>query len=361
MKFKLNKNDHLQFFNLLNKFEKTKLNVKETSNKDSNSVVFYSNDGKFNAFVDTIFCQSKWTIMDTDEEFSFSFDLGVFYNAFHSFPSDDIQFVYSSENNTLVFGNKKTMVAIKTTPCPKPTEITYSKLDSFYCDSFIEAHKFTSFSCSNDADDFPYNSINISFDTNINAQSSDKHRISLYGDVDFDNSYIMSKSSADIVSLYISALGEAKYKIHNSKLFLSWNDLYLSISLGSKSEANSLKTLKNFKDSKEIAFTNIDKSELLKSIKFISGITNSIKTEFSFEGDKLTLSSESNDKGAVVDTLPLTQDIDGIKVSYLSSHLLKILDILPEKEILISLLDFNSFVLMCLTTDSYTHILFPME
>jgi hypothetical protein len=40
---------------------------------------------------------------------------------------------------------------------------------------------------------------------------------------------------------------------------------------------------------------------------------------------------------------------------------LKILDILPEKDLHISLLDFNSFTLMSLTSDSYTHILFPME
>jgi hypothetical protein len=46
----------------------------------------------------------------------------------------------------------------------------------------------------NDSDDFPYNSINISFNDKINAQSSDKHRISLYGEVDFDHSYVFSKS-----------------------------------------------------------------------------------------------------------------------------------------------------------------------
>ena len=361
MKFKLTKNDHLQVFNLLSKFEKTKLNIKENANKDSNSVVFYSLDGKFNAFVDTIFCQSKWNIMDTDEEFSFSFDLNVFYHAFHNFPSDDIQFVYSSENNTLVFGNKKTRVAIKTTPCSKPSEYKYSKLESFNCASFTESLKLTSFSCSNDSDDFPYNSINISFNDKINAQSSDKHRISLYGEVDFDHSYVFSKSSADVISLYISSLGEAKYNIQNNKLFLSWDHIYLIISLGSKSEANVFKTLKNYKNSKQIAFTNIDKNDLSRSIKFISSITNSIKIEFNFDRDKLTLSSESNDKGAVVDTLSLENEIMPLKVSYLSSHLLKILEILPEKDLHISLLDFNSFTLMSLTSDCYTHILFPME
>lgn len=361
MKFKLNKNDHLQYINLLNKFEKTKLNVKENSNKDSNSVIFYSHNGKFNAYVDTIFCQSKWTLMDTNEEFSFSFDLNVFYNAFHNFPSDDIQFVYSSENNTLVFGNKKTRVAIKTTPCSLPSEINCLDLDLFDYNSYLEAHKYTSFSCSNDVDDFPYNSINFSFGAKINAQSSDKHRISLYGDVDFENSYVISKSSADIISQYLSSLGEAKYKITNSKLFLSWENLLLSITLGSKSDANVFKTLRNFKDSKEIAFTILDKSELLKSVKFISGITNSIKTEFCFDGYKLILSSESNDKGAVIDSILLKQEIQQIKVSYLSSHLLKILDLLPEKEIHLSLLDFNNFVLLCLISDSFTHILFPME
>jgi DNA polymerase III sliding clamp (beta) subunit (PCNA family) len=361
MKFKLNKSDHLQIFNLLNKFEKTKLNIKENANKDSNSIVFYSSNKKFHAHVDTIFCQSNWSIMDTNEEFSFSFDLNVFYNAFHNFPSDDIQFVYSFENNSLVFGNKKTRVAIKTTPCSKPLDISLSNLDSFNCNSFIESLRYTTFSCSNDVDDYPYNSINISFGSDICAQSSDKHRISLFGDVDFDNSYVVSKSSADIISLYISTIGEAKYSIHQSKLFLSWDSIYLVVSLGSKSEANVFKTLKNFKDSKRVAFTNIDKSDLSRSIKFISSITNSLKTEFNFEKDKLTLSSESNDKGAVVDTIALDNLVEPLKVSYLSSHLLKILDLLPEKEIHISLLDFNNFTLMSLTSDSYTHILFPME
>lgn len=361
MKFKLNKSEHLSFFGLLNKFEKTKINVKENSISGNDSLIFYSLNGKFNVFVNTIFCQSNWEVMDTQEDFCFALDSSVFYNAFNNFPTDEVQFVYNIEDNSLIFGNKKTRVAIKTTPCSTPEEIKFKDLESLNVEQYLDALRYTSFSCSNEADEYPYNSINISIDSKINAQSSDKHRISLFGDVDFDNSYVISKSSADISSLFLHTLGEAKYSIFNNKLNIVWDNMYLVVSLGSKADTGVFKTLKNFKSSKELASTVLSKTELAQSVKFISGITSSIKTEFNFYEDKLTLSSQNNDKGAVVDTIALKSKIDPIKVSYLSSHLLKILDILPEKDLTIDLLDYNSFILMCLTSGEFTHILFPME
>jgi DNA polymerase III sliding clamp (beta) subunit (PCNA family) len=361
VKFKLNKSDHLSFFGLLNKFEKTKINVKENSLSGNDSLIFYSFNNKFNVFVNTIFCQSNWKIMDTEEEFCFALDSYTFYNAFNNFPADEVQFVYNSEDNSLIFGNKKTRVALKTTPCSTPEEMKFKDLKNLNTDKFLEAIRYSSFSCSNEADEYPYNSINVSFGNIVNAQSSDKHRISLFGDVDFDNSYVISKSSADISTLFINTLGNVQYSINSNKLNLLWGDIYLIVSLGSKADTGVFKTLKNFKTAKELDQTMINKSELAQSVKFISGITNSIKTEFVFDGDKLTLSSQNNEKGAVVDTLNLKKPVKSITVSYLSSHLLKILDILPEKDLTITLLDFNSFVLMSLTSGEFTHILFPME
>jgi hypothetical protein len=361
VKFKLNKSGHLSFFGLLNKFEKTKLNVKENSLSGNDSLVFYSHNNKFNIYVNTVFCQSNWQVMDTEEEFCFSLDSSVFYNAFNNFPTDEVQFVYSAEDNSLIFGNKKTRVAIKTTPCLKPEESEFKNLDVLNSDYFLDAIRYTSFSCSNEADEYPYNSINISFDNIINAQSSDKHRISLFGDVDFDNSYVISKSSADISTLFIITLGDAEYSISNNKLNIVWSNIYLIVSLGSKADTGVFKTLKNFKTAKELDQTIVNKSDLAQSIKFISGITSSIKTEFAFNGDKLTLSSQNSEKGAVVDTITLQNKIQPITVSYLSSHLLKILDILPEKDLKITLMDFNSFTLMSLISGEFTHILFPME
>ena len=361
MKFKLNKSNHLSYFGLLNKFEKSKINVKENSLSGNDSLIFYSSNNKFNIFVNTIFCQSNWEVMDSEEDFCFALDSSIFYNAFNNFPTDEVQFVYNSEDNSLIFGNKKTRVAIKTTPCSKPEEIKFKDLQNLNSDKFLEAVRFTSFSCSNEVDEYPYNSINISFDQIVNAQSSDKHRISLFGDVDFDNSYVISKSSADISTLFINTLGNARYSINNNKLNLVWENIYLIVSLGSKADTGVFKTLKNFKTAKELDQTTINKSELAQSVKFISGITSSIKTEFVFEGDKLTLSSQNNEKGAVVDTLSLKSPVNGTTVSYLSSHLLKILDILPEKDLTITLLEFNSFTLMSLTSGEFTHLLFPME
>lgn len=361
MKFKLNKLEHLSFFGLLNKFEKTKLNVKENSLSGNDSLIFYSHKKTFNVYVNTIFCQSNWQVMDIEEEFCFSLDSSIFYNAFNNFPTEEVHFVYNAEDNSLIFGNKKTRVAIKTTPCLKPEESEFKNLDTLNSNYFLDAIRYTSFSCSNEADEYPYNSINISFDDIINAQSSDKHRISLFGDVNFDNSYIISKSSADISTLFINTLGDAHYSISNNKLNIVWNNIYLIVSLGSKADSGVFKTLKNFKSSKEIDQTFVNKSELAQSVKFISGITSSIRTEFVFNGDKLTLSSQNSEKGAVVDTIPLKNKIQSIKTSYLSAHLLKILDILPDRDLKITLLNFNSFTLMSLTSGEFTHILFPME
>jgi len=55
----------------------------------------------------------------------------------------------------------------------------FYKLD---VDKFNELIKYTSFSCAPDYDEFPYSSIMIfGEENNFSGQSSDKHRISLYG------------------------------------------------------------------------------------------------------------------------------------------------------------------------------------
>lgn len=359
MKFKLNKSQHLIYFNLLNKFDKTKLNLKDNNAKTSDNLIFYTHNNKLNVFVDTIFSKSNWEMLDIDDEVCFSIDASLFYNAFHNFPFDEIQCVYMEEKNSLIFGNKKTRVALSATQCQKPQVEIYSDVKPFNKKEYLRAISHTSFSCASETDLFPYNSINISFDDEINAQSSDKHRISFYGDVDFNNSYVISKTSADISTLFLNALGDAEYQISQEKLILKWSDIYLSLSLNSRSDAKEFLNLKSFLDSEIMNETLVDKSVLTQSIKFVSSIVNTPDLDLHFLGEKLSISGTNNEKNAVIDTVDLLMPTNDISVKYLSSHLLRALDIIHDKEISITLHNYNGFTLMALKSDKFSHIIFP--
>ena len=45
---------------------------------------------------------------------NFALETKLFTQAFGNFPTDDVQFAFVEEENQLVFGNKKTRVALKT-------------------------------------------------------------------------------------------------------------------------------------------------------------------------------------------------------------------------------------------------------
>jgi hypothetical protein len=60
-------------------------------------------------------------------------------------------------------------------------------------------------------------------------------------------------------------------------------------------------------------------------------------------------------------SLALDNNVESIKVSYLSSHLIKILEILSGTDIIINILEFNSYNLLMIESGKFEHILFPME
>jgi len=363
LKFKLNKAEHLYIFSLLNRLEKTKLSIKENKSSTNESLIFYIKNDKLNLYVNTMFCESGWSLIDliSEEDYCFALDMNLFYSAFNNFPADEIQFVYNFEENTLIFGNKKTRVALKTTPCNKPPELKEHSLLELDAELLIEAFKMTSFSCSYENDDYPYNSINFNINGTINSQSSDKHRISFFGEVDKNNSYIIDKQTADVLVYFLDRKHNFQYSLDLNKLLISWQNGYIVASLGSKADIDTFDNLYQFLDANFVLSCKLDRQSFLKSLKFVSSITNSLNTELNFCDDKLSISGNSSDKGAVVDSITLDNNVESIKVSYLSSHLIKILEILSETDIIINILEFNSYNLLMIESGKFEHILFPME
>jgi len=185
LKFKLNKAEHLLCFALLNKIEKSKLSMRENK-AASSSLIFHSIDGQLYIQSENNFCCSKFLLknVNSSEDGTFGLDVYSFYNALSNFPADEIQFIYNSDENILLFGNKKTRVSLSTVPIDNFSVNFSSITDNLAIteNDFIQSIKMTSFSCAPDFDEHPYTSI-LWFieDEKINSQSSDKHRISVFG------------------------------------------------------------------------------------------------------------------------------------------------------------------------------------
>jgi DNA polymerase III sliding clamp (beta) subunit (PCNA family) len=48
-------------------------------------------------------------------------------------------------------------------------------------------------------------------------------------------------------------------------------------------------------------------------------------------------------------------------VSYVSSHLIRVLDLLDSKKIKLNFIKHNDFILLMLEAENFKHILFPMD
>jgi uncharacterized membrane protein YoaT (DUF817 family) len=105
---------------------------------------------------------------------------------------------------------------------------------------------------------------------------------------------------------------------------------------------------------------DLEKEALIKSVKFVSNIANSHMINLTLDINKLVISATSNEKNAVVDTLEV-ENYEVLSVSYVSSHLIRVLDLLDSKKIKLNFIKHNDFILLMLEAENFKHILFPMD
>jgi DNA polymerase III sliding clamp (beta) subunit (PCNA family) len=154
-----------------------------------------------------------------------------------------------------------------------------------------------------------------------------------------------------------------------SKFYLSRNSLFLvneNDKFGCQLESNEYSAVfenyKKFLNTAESIFSiKLDKSDVTKSVKFISNISSGNTVTFQFQNDELILGSSSHEKGSAIDKIKLDEAVNDLSVVYLASHINKVLDILPENIVEFDFLNYNGYTLLKLKADSYIHLIFPME
>ena len=373
MKFKLKKSEHLSKFQLVNKIDKLKLSIHENKSINGDSLVFCSIEDKLFLHTSNGISSALIYLCETPEDFiDFGIDSQLFTNAFGNFPTDEVQFAFLVEENQLVFGNKKTRVALKTSLASKMNDKISSE---YYFDKdleftdlntteFLSAFKFTTFSCAPDIEEYPYTSIMFFINNDkFSAQSSDKHRLSLYGaKYTGETSYLISKIQAELLVNFINKEDQYQYCIYKNKFILKWCDNFFVTSLESNTYQSVFNSfIKVLEESKDITHFVIDKNEIIKSVKFISSISNSHKFNLKSNKDQLVISSSSNEKGAVADKITLSEEIESLDVCYLVSHFVKVLELIQHDEITLAFNDYNGYTICIIKDNLFNHIMFPME
>jgi len=372
LKFKLSKIDHLSKLQVLNKLEKSKLAISENKSSIYSNLIFYTSSNKLFCYLNNMHAFSSVFLTDVEEEFAFSLDCNIFLNAFNNFPTNEIQFIYNSENNTLVFGNKKTRVSLSTSLVSE--KVIESLENSFIYDKdnivdinndeLAKAIKYTLFACAPDAEEYPYTSILFYIkDNSVCCQSSDKHRIALFGDSILpNNTYLISKNNADNILNFLDYRKESKFYLSRNSLFLVNENDRFGCQLESNEYSAVFENYKKFLNTAESIFSiKLDKSDVTKSVKFISNISSGNTVTFQFQNDELILGSSSHEKGSAIDKIKLDETVNDLSVVYLASHVNKVLDILPENIVEFDFLNYNGYTLLKLKADSYIHLIFPME
>ena len=136
MKFKLKKSEHLNKIQLVNKIDKLRLTTHENRAINADSLVFYNHEDKLYIYSSNNISSALIELCDSPEEFiDFGIDSQLFSNAFGNFPTDEVQFAFLQEENQLVFGNKKTRVALKTSLASKMNDRISAE---FYFDKNLE-------------------------------------------------------------------------------------------------------------------------------------------------------------------------------------------------------------------------------
>lgn len=367
MKIKLKKTDHLHKFQLVNKISRIKLTTNENKSINGDSLIFHVYSDKLYILAYNGISFAYHEICDfTDNFVSFAVDSTQFTNAFSNFPSDEVQFAYLAEENQLVFGNKKTRVSLKTSPVNDFAQFelfmnleSWQKLDH---KNLIDCIHYTSFSCAPDFDEYPYTSILFFISKKFNAQSSDKHRISIYGDVyESQKSYLISKTNAELLVNFLKADENLDYCIEKGKFNLKWSSGGFYTSLDQNTYESVFKNFtKFFNESELIGNLVIDKNTFIKSLRFIQNTTNTNTFTMKIENNELVLMSSNNEKGAVADKIDIQLDLPDINVEYMVSHYMKIFEIVPEDEITISFHEYNNYTISIIQSSNYNHLVFPM-
>ena len=378
MKFVLNKSQYGKVFNFLKYIEKFNLQYKENKNVDSNSLIFSVKENKLFVVLNTGVVFAIYDLnVEIESSLAFAVDINLFCNAFNNFPFDEINFAYLEENNMLVCGNKKTRVSIKT------TQISNCKLDeldylnslsyqSYDYGNFVNCIKLGSISCSLDIEDYPYSSLMIFLNNSeFNCYSSDKHKIAIYGN-EYDNqkSYLLSKSSADIMLSYLKDTQKVLACFDNNTLVFKSEYSFLKVSLDLNNHSKLFQKFDDFfKKSEKLISTKIEKSALQKSVKFVSSIYNSDFINFKFENNNLIISTNKNDKSnssdkvftneLAADKITLIDDVQTCESTYVSSHILKYLDIENDNLVTIEILNYNEFKLMLFKSFNSNYLVFP--
>jgi len=373
LKFKLSKTEHIAKFQQVNKIGKLKITTHENKSVSNDSLVFFSDNNKLFLYVTNSISSSLVYLCESPEGFdNFAVDCISFTNAFTNFPTDEVQFVYIKEDNQLVFGNKKTRVSLKTAfvdnidTVIKQDLATNENLDftNIDIDNFLDSLKFSTFSCSSDSDEYPYSSIMFFIeDQSFNTQSSDKHRVSIYGK-HYDNqaSYLISKNQADLIINYLSKDNLYSYAIHKNKFIIKWNENLLVTSLENNLYQSVFSSFnKFFDDSKLIAKVFLDKDEILKSLRFNSNISGSHVFHIESNKSELLITSVNDEKGAVADKIALEDEIEKLNVSYLTNHAIKCLEMINSKTVEMNFYDYNNFTLCIVKDNQFVHIMFPKD
>ena len=369
MKLKLYKSEHLQYFNMLKQIDKTSLSIKENKSVNNDSLVFYSKNDKLNIFIDNGISASNINLnIDVESDVCFAVDANLFYNAFSNFPTDEVNFAFIQDNNSLVFGNKKTKVILNATLIENCSTINSEisvdndNFTEINAHNLFESIKLTSFSCAPNFEEMPYSSIMFCVNKDkFNTQSSDKHRVSIYGNFDNCKSYIISKSSADLINSFIKPNHKYTYLIENNKLFLKWDNGILSIKLEINIYENVFNSLQKFLECDKILEVKINKQAFLKSLKFVSSISSSDTIDLNFKNNELIISGSNSNKGLVADKFPLLEEVEELAVSYVTNHFVKVLDTIEDEYVKFKISNYNDYNILIISASNYKHILFPMD
>jgi len=357
----------------MSKLDKMKISMNENKTTGSDSLLFYVKDDLLNIYLNNGQSSVNFGMnISVEEGKSFAVDANLFYNAFSNFPTDEVQFAYLETDHSLVFGNKKTRVSLRTSLVPNIDDLMFNSFnissevnfDKLNYSNFTDALKLTSFSCAPDIDEHPYTSILMFIDKNeFNCCSSDKHRISIYGKkYTNQNSHLLPKSSADLLLSFVNKNDEFDFTIYKNKFFLKWNQNIFTTALESNFYQNVFENYnKFFSESNQVLSTKVDKQQLLQSIKFIGNISSSHTITMHFEADQLIITGSSADKGTVVDKIQLEEEVESLEVVYLANHLLKVIEMLPHDYVTLNVKEYNGFYLLMVETLSYNHIVFPMS
>lgn len=366
MKFKLNKSNHYHFFNVLKNIDKINISSKENKQINNDSLIFLNKNNSLFVFVTNSISSAYFDLnINTENQEIFSVDLNLFCNAFHNFPTDEVNFIYMPENNSLIFGNKKTKVSLKTSPISDTEQIDQFLDDNneyFDFKNLYDSLKCTSFSCSNILEEYPYSSIMLCLSDHVfGAKSSDKHRISIFNDSKIiDKSYLISKINADNLMIFLKELINCKYEISNNKLSIKNNFGKYSTTLENNIFQKTFDKFDSFLENSEIVCDfSINKTSFLKSIKFISSVSKSNTVDFNFSNDQILLSGNTNDKGMVADKITVNKELPEINVSYVENHLVKAIEIFDVENINCEILNYNNYNILKLSTKNFFHLIFP--